>query len=89
RLQGQLVSKSWSSLLASSGARRVPIYTFDGRDVLSDPLWPLRLAWRGSSSGSGRHCHGWRRGGAAQGLAVPLGDGGFLGGTQRRNCSDV
>ncbi|XP_067167879.1 collagen alpha-1(XVIII) chain-like [Apteryx mantelli] len=97
-LKGQLLAKSWSSLLesqagtgTSTGTRRAPIYTFDGRDVLSDPLWPRRLAWHGSTPrggpARGRHCHGWRRGGTAEGLAAALGRGGLLDG-QRRNCSE-
>ncbi|XP_009992518.1 PREDICTED: LOW QUALITY PROTEIN: collagen alpha-1(XV) chain-like [Chaetura pelagica] len=40
-LKGQLLAKSWSSLLeGQAGATpRGPIYSFNGRNVLTDPLW--------------------------------------------------
>lgn len=39
--QGQLLAKSWSSLFEgqASAAPRGPIYSFNGRNVLTDPLW--------------------------------------------------
>lgn len=39
--QGQLLAKSWSSLFEghSAAALRGPIYSFNGRQVLADPLW--------------------------------------------------
>lgn len=41
RPQGQLLARSWSSLLQSQAgaAPRGPIYTFNGRNVLTDALW--------------------------------------------------
>uniref|UniRef100_A0A3B5A6L9 Collagenase NC10/endostatin domain-containing protein n=1 Tax=Stegastes partitus TaxID=144197 RepID=A0A3B5A6L9_9TELE len=45
---------------------RVPIYSFDGRDVLSDSAWPEKTMWHGSTSGGQRHvdsfCETWRVG---------------------------
>lgn len=40
-LQGQLLAKSWSSLFGgqSGAALQGPIYSFNGRNVLTDPLW--------------------------------------------------
>lgn len=39
--QGQLLAKSWSSLFGgqSGAALQGPIYSFNGRNVLLDPLW--------------------------------------------------
>lgn len=92
-LKGQLLARSWSSLLQSpaGAALRSPIYTFNGRNVLSDALWPRRLAWHGSTGRGGhsqrRDCQGWRSSGPGEGLAAPLGPGRLLAG-QRRNCSE-
>ncbi|NXW34807.1 COFA1 protein, partial [Phaetusa simplex] len=92
--QGQLLAKSWSSLFEgqTGAAPRGPIYSFNGRNVLTDPLWPRRLAWHGSTPRGGqarrRDCQGWRSAGAGEGLAAPLGQGQLLAG-QRRNCSQA
>ncbi|NWQ83150.1 COFA1 protein, partial [Columbina picui] len=92
--QGQLLAKSWSSLFdGQAGAvPRGPIYSFNGRNVLTDPLWPQRLAWHGSTARGGharrRDCQGWRSSGPGEGLAAPLGEGRLLAG-QRHNCSQA
>ncbi|NWR24217.1 COFA1 protein, partial [Emberiza fucata] len=87
--QGQLLAKSWSSLFGGA-ALRGPIYSFNGRNVLADPLWPQRLAWHGSTPRGGHarrwDCQGWRSSGTAQGMASALGEGRLLAG-QRHNCS--
>ncbi|NWY32071.1 COFA1 protein, partial [Pheucticus melanocephalus] len=87
--QGQLLAKSWSSLFGGA-ALRGPIYSFNGRNVLADPLWPHRLAWHGSTPRGGHarrwDCQGWRSSGTAQGMASALGEGRLLAG-QRHNCS--
>uniref|UniRef100_A0A8C9MZ23 Collagenase NC10/endostatin domain-containing protein n=1 Tax=Serinus canaria TaxID=9135 RepID=A0A8C9MZ23_SERCA len=88
-LKGQLLAKSWSSLFGGA-ALRGPIYSFNGRNVLADPLWPRRLAWHGSTPRGGHasrwDCQGWRNSGTAQGMASALGEGRLLAG-QRHNCS--
>uniref|UniRef100_A0A8C3MRA4 Uncharacterized protein n=1 Tax=Geospiza parvula TaxID=87175 RepID=A0A8C3MRA4_GEOPR len=88
-LKGQLLAKSWSSLFGGA-ALRGPIYSFNGRNVLADPLWPHRLAWHGSTPRGGHarrwDCQGWRSSGTAQGMASALGEGRLLAG-QRHNCS--
>ncbi|NXM31750.1 COFA1 protein, partial [Oxyruncus cristatus] len=90
--QGQMLAKSWSSLFeAQPGATpRGPIYSFNGRNILTDPLWSHRLAWHGSTVRGGharrRDCQGWRSSGAAEGMATPLGQGRLLAG-HRHNCS--
>ncbi|NWS41945.1 COFA1 protein, partial [Probosciger aterrimus] len=92
--QGQLLAKSWSSLFEgpSSTALRGPIYSFNGDNVLTDPLWPRRLAWHGStprgSQARRRDCQGWRSAGTGEGLAATLGEGRLLAG-QRHNCSEA
>ncbi|NXL52200.1 COFA1 protein, partial [Podilymbus podiceps] len=92
--QGQLLARSWSSLFdgQASAAPRGPIYSFNGRNVLTDPLWPRRLAWHGSTLRGGqarrRDCQGWRSSGPGEGLAAPLGEGRLLAG-QRHNCSQA
>ncbi|NXM72048.1 COFA1 protein, partial [Serilophus lunatus] len=90
--QGQLLAKSWSSLFEGQSAAtpRGPIYSFNGRDILADPLWPQRLAWHGSTARGGharrRDCQGWHSSGTAEGMATALGEGRLLAG-QRHNCS--
>uniref|UniRef100_A0A8C3V139 Uncharacterized protein n=1 Tax=Catharus ustulatus TaxID=91951 RepID=A0A8C3V139_CATUS len=91
-LKGQLLAKSWSSLFGgqSGAALQGPIYSFNGRNILLDPLWPRRLAWHGSTPRGGHarrwDCQGWRSSGTAEGVATALGEGRLLAG-QRHNCS--
>ncbi|NXM91622.1 COFA1 protein, partial [Oenanthe oenanthe] len=90
--QGQLLAKSWSSLFGgqSGAALQGPIYSFNGRNLLMDPLWPQQLAWHGSTPRGGHarrwDCQGWRSSGTAQGMATALGEGRLLAG-HRHNCS--
>ncbi|NXL59139.1 COFA1 protein, partial [Chordeiles acutipennis] len=92
--QGQLLAKSWSSLFEgqAGAAPRGPIYSFNGRNILTDPLWSRRLAWHGSTPRGSQarrwDCQGWRSSGPGEGLATPLGQGRLLGG-QRHNCSEA
>uniref|UniRef100_A0A8C6JEQ7 Uncharacterized protein n=1 Tax=Melopsittacus undulatus TaxID=13146 RepID=A0A8C6JEQ7_MELUD len=93
-LKGQLLAKSWSSLFEgqTSATLRGPIYSFNGGNVLMDPLWPQRMAWHGStprgSRARKRDCQGWRSSGTGQGLAAVLSEGRLLAG-QRHNCSEA
>ncbi|XP_010584017.1 PREDICTED: collagen alpha-1(XVIII) chain-like [Haliaeetus leucocephalus] len=93
-MKGQLLAKSWSSLFEgqAGAALRGPIYSFNGRNVLTDPLWPRQLAWHGSTQRGGqarkRDCQGWHSSGPGEGLAAPLGEGRLLAG-QRHNCSEA
>lgn len=93
-LKGQLLARSWSALLQSQAgaAPRSPIYAFNGRNVLTDALWPRGMAWHGSTPRGGhakrRDCQGWRSSGPGEGLAAPLAQGRLLAG-QRRNCSEA
>ncbi|XP_067397368.1 collagen alpha-1(XV) chain-like isoform X2 [Emydura macquarii macquarii] len=95
-LKGQLLAKSWNSLFEGDGAThfnslRFPIYTFNGRDVLTDPIWAHKVIWHGSSP-RGHHavkedCRGWRSASLAEGFASPLGEGKLLA-EQRRDCAN-
>ncbi|NWY70542.1 COFA1 protein, partial [Erithacus rubecula] len=90
--QGQLLAKSWSSLFGgqSGAALQGPIYSFNGRNILMDPLWPQELAWHGSTPRGGHarrwDCQGWRSSGTAQGMATALAGSRLLAG-HRHNCS--
>ncbi|NWS78251.1 COFA1 protein, partial [Crotophaga sulcirostris] len=92
--QGQLLAKSWSSLFGgqAGAAPQNPIYSFNGRNVLTDPLWPHRLAWHGSTPRGARarrwDCQGWRSSGPGEGLAAALGERPLMPG-QRHNCSEA
>uniref|UniRef100_A0A8C0GW23 Collagenase NC10/endostatin domain-containing protein n=1 Tax=Chelonoidis abingdonii TaxID=106734 RepID=A0A8C0GW23_CHEAB len=94
-LKGQRLAKSWNSLFGGDGAARFnalrfPIYTFDGRNVLTDPSWAHKAIWHGSSPRGHRtpkeDCQGWRAS-LAEGFASPLTEGRLLA-EQRRDCSN-
>ncbi|XKL69423.1 hypothetical protein PGB90_007192 [Kerria lacca] len=52
RFQGELLFKSWKALLkgdgTSSDAFRSRIYSFNGRNVLTDSAWPQKYVWHGA-----------------------------------------
>lgn len=94
-LKGQRLAKTWNSLFGGDGAARFnalrfPIYTFDGRNVLTDPSWAHKEIWHGSSPRGHRapkeDCQGWRAS-LAEGFASPLTEGKLLA-EQRRDCSN-
>ncbi|XP_044855798.1 collagen alpha-1(X) chain-like isoform X2 [Mauremys mutica] len=94
-LKGQRLAKTWNSLFGGDGAARFnalrfPIYTFDGRNVLTDPSWAHKAIWHGSSPRGHRapeeDCQGWRAS-LAEGFASPLTEGKLLA-EQRRDCSN-
>uniref|UniRef100_A0A3B1ICI2 Collagenase NC10/endostatin domain-containing protein n=1 Tax=Astyanax mexicanus TaxID=7994 RepID=A0A3B1ICI2_ASTMX len=66
-LRGEILFKNWESIFSNhllpSG---IPLYSFDGRDVMSDPFWPQKAIWHGSSEGGRRlddkNCESWRAG---------------------------
>lgn len=40
--QGDMMFRNWRSIFTGNGGpinTRIPIYSFDGRDVLADPFW--------------------------------------------------
>uniref|UniRef100_A0AAV2L189 Uncharacterized protein n=1 Tax=Knipowitschia caucasica TaxID=637954 RepID=A0AAV2L189_KNICA len=65
-LRGDILFRSWRSIFSGDRApinTRIPIYSFDGRDVLADPFWPQKHIWHGSTSRGHRivdkHCENW------------------------------
>uniref|UniRef100_A0A3Q2XJD4 Collagenase NC10/endostatin domain-containing protein n=1 Tax=Hippocampus comes TaxID=109280 RepID=A0A3Q2XJD4_HIPCM len=95
-LKDQVLFDSWESIFDdNTGEMRsgVPIYSFDGRDVLRDSTWPHKMLWHGSSDKGHRqtdhYCETWRAGEqAVTGLASDLQSGRLL---QRhsRSCSNA
>lgn len=66
-LRGDVMFRSWSSIFSGDGApisSSIPIYSFDGRDVMADPFWPQKSIWHGSTSrgqqATDKHCESWR-----------------------------
>uniref|UniRef100_A0A7M4E475 Collagenase NC10/endostatin domain-containing protein n=1 Tax=Crocodylus porosus TaxID=8502 RepID=A0A7M4E475_CROPO len=95
-LKGQLLAKSWNSLFegnnaAHFNAKKFPIYTFNGRNILKDPLWSNKMVWHGSNLRGGHvpeeNCQGWQASNLTEGLASPLSQRKLLAG-QRHNCSN-
>uniref|UniRef100_A0A3Q2ZH45 Collagenase NC10/endostatin domain-containing protein n=1 Tax=Hippocampus comes TaxID=109280 RepID=A0A3Q2ZH45_HIPCM len=94
-LRGELLFKSWMSIFSGNGGTfdpSVPIYSFDGRDVLTDSTWPEKLIWHGSSAGGIRatinYCEAWRTADAAvTGQAALLQTGRLLG-QHTRSCAN-
>uniref|UniRef100_A0A8C4ZY78 FZ domain-containing protein n=1 Tax=Gadus morhua TaxID=8049 RepID=A0A8C4ZY78_GADMO len=82
-LKDQELFSSWDSLFGEvSGTMRegVPLYSFDGRDILRDSAWPDKMVWHGSSTKGHRqtdnYCETWRASDrAVTGLASSLQSG--------------
>uniref|UniRef100_A0A672HAN3 Collagenase NC10/endostatin domain-containing protein n=1 Tax=Salarias fasciatus TaxID=181472 RepID=A0A672HAN3_SALFA len=93
-LRGDVMFRNWRSLFNGDGApinARIPIYSFDGRDVLADPFWPQKSIWHGSTSRGLRlldkHCETWRADHmSVAGQSSSLTSG--LLGQQTRSCSN-
>lgn len=76
-LKDEVLFDSWESIFNEGKMKDVPIYSFDGRDILSDEAWPEKMLWHGSTSGGQRqvesYCETWRLGdGGRRGVASPL-----------------
>ncbi|CAG5896098.1 unnamed protein product [Menidia menidia] len=94
-LRGDVMFRNWQSIFSGNGgvfSPRIPIYSFDGRDILADPFWPQKNMWHGSTSRGLRavdkHCETWR----ADDLSV-MGQSsnlsaGLLLGQHTRSCSN-
>ncbi len=64
-LRGEVLFKNWDSIFSSHLLPpSVPLYSFDGRDVMSDPFWHQKAVWHGSSQRGKRlsalNCESWR-----------------------------
>uniref|UniRef100_A0A8C2XBT9 Collagenase NC10/endostatin domain-containing protein n=1 Tax=Cyclopterus lumpus TaxID=8103 RepID=A0A8C2XBT9_CYCLU len=94
-LRGDVMFRNWRSIFNGDGGpmdARIPIYSFDGRDVLADPFWPQKSIWHGSTSRGLRvvdkHCETWRADHVSvTGQSSSL-TSGLLLGQQTRSCSN-
>uniref|UniRef100_A0A3P8TNX6 Collagenase NC10/endostatin domain-containing protein n=1 Tax=Amphiprion percula TaxID=161767 RepID=A0A3P8TNX6_AMPPE len=92
-LKDEVLFDSWDAIFNDGRMKDgVPIYSFDGRDVLNDSAWPEKTMWHGSTSGGQRHvdsfCETWRVGDRAlTGMASPLQGGGGLLQQSSSSCS--
>ncbi|KAE8574831.1 hypothetical protein XENTR_v10003596 [Xenopus tropicalis] len=78
-IRGDLLMMNWNSLLENHSRpfkSSAPIYSFNGRNILTDTLWPQKAFWHGSSqkgnSIRNRNCREWRSSSVAEGLGTPL-----------------
>uniref|UniRef100_A0A3Q1EGU0 Collagenase NC10/endostatin domain-containing protein n=1 Tax=Acanthochromis polyacanthus TaxID=80966 RepID=A0A3Q1EGU0_9TELE len=77
-LKDEVLFDSWDAIFNDGRMKDgVPIYSFDGRDVLNDSAWPEKTMWHGSTSSGQRHvdsfCETWRVADRAlTGMASPL-----------------
>ncbi|NXK55065.1 COFA1 protein, partial [Chauna torquata] len=79
-LKGEMLFKNWECIFNGNGGEfniHVPIYSFDGRNVMTDPSWPQKVIWHGSTANGIRlvsnYCEAWHTAGlAAMGQASPL-----------------
>ncbi|XP_062235556.1 collagen alpha-1(XVIII) chain-like isoform X6 [Platichthys flesus] len=94
-LRGDVMFRNWRAIFSGDGGpvnSRIPIYSFDGRDVLADPFWPEKNIWHGSTSRGFRvmdkHCETWQADHVSvMGQSSSL-TSGLLLGQQTRSCSN-
>uniref|UniRef100_A0A8D3D870 Thrombospondin-like N-terminal domain-containing protein n=1 Tax=Scophthalmus maximus TaxID=52904 RepID=A0A8D3D870_SCOMX len=85
-LKDQVLFSSWESIFGDNTSKmreNVPIYSFDGRDIIRDSAWPEKMVWHGSSNKGHRqmdhYCETWRAGDhPVTGLASSLQSGQLL-----------
>ncbi|XP_037078278.1 collagen alpha-1(I) chain-like isoform X2 [Pollicipes pollicipes] len=65
-IKGDLLFESWKSIYKGDGgvfAQRPTVYSFDGKDVLQDALWPQKIVWHGATERGERdldnYCDAW------------------------------
>ncbi|KAL2097602.1 hypothetical protein ACEWY4_006809 [Coilia grayii] len=94
-LKGEILFNSWLSIFSGDGATfnpQTPIYSFDGRNVMTDQSWPQKLVWHGSSTVGIRmttnYCEAWRAGDVAVTGQASLLQTGRLLGQHTRSCSN-
>uniref|UniRef100_A0A669QFS9 Collagen type XV alpha 1 chain n=1 Tax=Phasianus colchicus TaxID=9054 RepID=A0A669QFS9_PHACC len=65
-LKGETLFNNWESIFNGNGGQfniHVPIYSFDGRNVMTDPFWPQKIIWHGSTTNGIRmvsnYCEAW------------------------------
>ncbi|XP_032592254.1 collagen alpha-1(XVIII) chain isoform X2 [Drosophila grimshawi] len=64
--RGDVLFNSWKGVFNGQGgffSQAPRIYSFNGKNVLTDPLWPLKLVWHGSLPNGERsmdtYCDAW------------------------------
>uniref|UniRef100_A0A3P8V8L8 Collagenase NC10/endostatin domain-containing protein n=1 Tax=Cynoglossus semilaevis TaxID=244447 RepID=A0A3P8V8L8_CYNSE len=83
-LKDEVLFDSWNSIFNHGTMKEnVPIYSFDGKNVLTDSTWPEKMIWHGSTSAGHQHmdgyCETWRVGDhAVSGMASSLHNGNLL-----------
>ncbi|XP_062922988.1 collagen alpha-1(XV) chain-like isoform X2 [Mobula hypostoma] len=65
-LKGEVLFDSWESIFKHHATfnTNVPIFSFDGRNIMKDSSWPHKIIWHGSSERGSRvptnYCGAWR-----------------------------
>lgn len=83
-LKDEVLFDSWEAIFNDGRMKpSVPLYSFDGKDVLNDSTWPEKMMWHGSTSEGQRHedgfCETWRVGEPTlSGVASSLQSGSLL-----------
>ncbi|NWV59105.1 COFA1 protein, partial [Malurus elegans] len=85
-LQGETLFNNWESIFDGNGGQfniHVPIYSFDGRNIMTDSSWPQKVIWHGSTANGIRlvssYCEAWHTADmGAMGQASPLNTGKLL-----------
>lgn len=85
-IRGDILFNSWKEMFAGQGAPfsyQPRIYSFDGRNVLTDNAWPQKIVWHGSTKVGERsmdmYCDAWHTDSKDKvGLASPLNSGKLL-----------
>ncbi|NXX07086.1 COFA1 protein, partial [Larus smithsonianus] len=85
-LKGETLFNNWEFIFNGNGGQfnvHVPIYSFDGRNVMTDPSWPQKVIWHGSTANGIRlvsnYCEAWHTADmGAMGQASPLKTGKLL-----------
>ncbi|XP_042221660.1 collagen alpha-1(I) chain-like isoform X3 [Homarus americanus] len=65
-LKGEVLFNAWSEAFSGSGgvfAQKPRVFSFDGKEVLTDPTWPQKYVWHGSDVEGERslstYCDAW------------------------------
>lgn len=94
-LRGDILFSNYKSIFTGGGGKfppNIPIYSFDGRDVLADPFWPKKSIWHGSNTFGNmavdRSCESWRVNDISiVGQSSSLSSGSLIG-QQTSSCSN-
>jgi len=82
-LKDEVLFDSWDAIFNGGKMKDVPLYSFDGKNILNDNTWPEKMMWHGSTAAGQRHvdsfCETWRVGDQAlTGMASSLQSGSLL-----------